>query len=504
MNKKILLQAQAVSKRYDAVQALFEANLEVYAGEVHALIGSNGAGKSTLIKILTGAVMPDTGDVLLHGKQIPHGDPKAALDAGIACIYQESNLVPNLSVMDNILLGRQPTRRMGVLDRRTQRARVVDLLKKHDLNLDPDAAVQSLSTVQQKEVEIAKALSLNAKVILMDEPTAWLSQVEVEKLFRSIRKLIADGAGVLYISHVLDEIFTIADRVTVIRDGKVVLSTPIHKTAKSALVQAMLGRQLSSDVNSLRREKAEKHGGPVAIECRHLSRAGLFQDINLKIHRGEIVCITGLIGAKRTELVRTLFGAEPPDSGEVLIDNQRVYIRRPLDAIHHGVGLIPEDRRRDGLLMNLSINHNLVMGFLPLVTRLGLLAPDLVKQMGQRQVDRLGIVPPRLEIPTRHLSGGNQQKVLIGRWLAGNTGILILDEPTVGVDVGAKADIYKLLHDLADAGAAILIVSSDMEEVMTVADRVLVMANGSLIASFEKGEITQEQILNAASGDVVK
>lgn len=504
MNKTILLQAREVSKSYDAVQALFQANVEVYAGEVHALIGSNGAGKSTLIKILTGALMPDTGDVLLNGKQVPHGDPKAALDAGIACIYQESNLVPNLSVMDNILLGRQSTRRLGVLDRRAQRSRVLDLLKKHDLNLDPDVAVQSLSTVQQKEVEIAKALSLNSKVVLMDEPTAWLSQVEVEKLFRSIRKLTADGAGVLYISHVLDEIFTVADRVTVIRDGKVVLSTSIAETTKSALVQAMLGRQLSSEVSTLQQEKAAKQLRSVAIECRHLSRAGLFQDINLKVHRGEIVCITGLIGAKRTELVRALFGAEPPDSGEVLIDHQPVHIRRPLDAIQRGVGLIPEDRRRDGLLMNLSINHNLVLGFLPLVTRLGLLAPDLFKQLGQQQVDRLGILPPRLDLPTRQLSGGNQQKVLIGRWLAGNTGILILDEPTVGVDVGAKADIYKLLHDLAEAGTAILIVSSDMEEVMTVADRILVMASGSLIATFEKGEITQEQILNAASGDVVK
>lgn len=504
MNKTPLLQARGVSKRYDAVQALDEVNIEIYAGEVHALIGSNGAGKSTLIKILTGAVVPDTGQVLLNGKQIPHGDPKAALDAGIACIYQESNLVPNLSVMDNILLGRQPTRGMGVLDRKAQRTAVVELLQKHDLHLDPNAVVQSLSTVQQKEVEIAKALSINSKIVLMDEPTAWLSQIEVEKLFRSIRKLTADGAGVLYISHVLDEIFSIADRVTVIRDGKVVLSTPIGETSKSALVQTMLGRQLSSKVSALQQEHAEKTLGHVAIECRDLSRAGYFQDINLQVHRGEIVCITGLIGAKRTELVRTLFGAEPPDSGEVLIDNRPAHIRRPLDAIHHGIGLIPEDRRRDGLLMNLSMNHNLVLSFLPMVTRLGLLAPDLFKRMGQRQVERLGIVPPRLEVPTRHLSGGNQQKVLIGRWLAGNTNILVLDEPTVGVDVGAKADIYKLLHDLAEDGAAILLVSSDMEEVMTVADRILVMANGRLIASMKKGEVTQEQILNAASGELMQ
>jgi ABC-type sugar transport system ATPase subunit len=504
MKEKILLQARGVSKRYYSVQALSEASIEIHAGEVHALLGSNGAGKSTLIKILTGAIEADTGEVLLNGNHIPAGDTHAAIDAGIACIYQESNLVPALSVMDNILLGRQPASRWGILDRREQRSIVVDLLKKHDLNLDPDALVQSLSTVQQKEVEIAKALSLNAKVMLMDEPTAWLSQVEVEKLFHSIRNLTRQGVGVLYISHVLDEIFTIADRATVIRDGRVLFTSRIRDTTKSALVLTMLGREFSSEVRALSEHTAKRQTETIALECRHLSRTGIFQDVNLQVYRGEIVCITGLIGSKRTELVRTLFGAEPADSGEVLVDGRPVDIRRPLDAIQSGLGLIPEDRHRDGLLMNLSINHNLVMASLPSVTRLGLILLDLFKQLGQQQMNNLGIVPARLDLPVRNLSGGNQQKVLIGRWLAGKTKIMILDEPTVGVDVGAKADIYRLLQTLADEGTAILIVSSDIEEVMTVADRILVMSRGKVVASFQKGNVTQEQILHAAGDEVLE
>jgi ABC-type sugar transport system ATPase subunit len=305
--------------------------------------------------------------------------------------------------------------------------------------------------------------------------------------------------GILYISHVLDEIFSVADRVTVLRDGKILLSTEIKNTNKNTLVQAMLGRQLSDETKEMEGSVTSKALGEVALECRGLSRAGFFQDVSFQVHHGEIVCITGLIGAKRTELLRTIFGAEPPDSGEVLINNQVVDIHRPLDAIKKGIGLVPEDRRRDGLLMNLSVNSNLVLANLPKVTRFGLLIRELFKQLGQEQIDRIGIVPPRLEIPARNLSGGNQQKLLIGRWLVSSTGILILDEPTVGVDVGAKAEIYKILYNLASEGTAILIVSSDMEEVMTFSERILVMAHGNLVANFTKGEVNQEQILTAAA-----
>ncbi|MCL4296368.1 MAG: sugar ABC transporter ATP-binding protein [Anaerolineae bacterium] len=502
MAGEILLQGYDLSKRYAAIQALAQADIEIQAGEVHALLGSNGAGKSTLVKILTGAIVPDTGEVRLNNQLLPTGDTKAALDAGLACIYQEANLVPALSVLDNIVLGRHPTKKWGLLDRRTQREVVTRLLAQHNLQFDLDTPVQALSTVQQKEVEIAKALSLNARVILMDEPTAWLSRVEVEKLFRSIRHLTAQGVGVLYISHVLDEVFEIANRVTVLRDGKVHLSTPISGLTKAQLVQAMLGRQLSAETDQMqhRRETLE---GEVALECRGLSKAGLFENINLKVYRGEIVCITGLIGAKRSELVQTLFGARNPDAGEILIHGQPVKLSRPKDAIERGIGLVPEDRRAEGLLMSLSMGHNLGMAYLSQVTRLGMISAGGLRAMGRQQVERLGIVPPHLHLPVRNLSGGNQQKVLVGRWLAGKAGIIILDEPTVGVDVGAKADIYQLLRELAAAKAAILMVSSDMEEVMTIAARILVMAQGRLVGSYRRGKVTQAEILEAAGGEMV-
>ena len=500
MSDTILLSARGLSKYYGAHHALDGADFDLNVGEVHALVGSNGAGKSTLVKILTGAVVPNAGELLLAGRPVAAGDPKAALDAGIACIYQEANLVPALSVLDNIVLGRHPITRLGLLDRPAQRELVGALLAKHDLRLDLDAPVQTLPTVQQKEVEIARALSLNARVILMDEPTAWLAHAEVEKLFQTIRQLRAQGVAVLYISHILDEIFAISDRVTVIRDGKVRLTTSIADTSKAALVEAMLGRELAIKASASHREPPKT--GAVAIECRGLSKAGLFQDMTLQVRQGEIVCITGLVGAKRSEFVRALFGAEPADQGEILIDGRRVDLRHPAAAIRRGIGFVPEDRRRDGLFMGLPIGVNLMLAYLPLVTRAGLLVRRRARALGRRQIENLGIVPARLDLPARALSGGNQQKVLLGRWLAGGARILILDEPTVGVDVGAKADIYQLLRRLASAGAAILIVSSDMEEVLTVADRVVVMAQGRISRTFASGEATQDAILSAASGEV--
>jgi ABC-type sugar transport system ATPase subunit len=502
MEDAVLLSARGLVKHYFAVQALTDANVDILRGEVHALIGSNGAGKSTLVKILTGAISADAGDITINGRRVPPGDPKASLDLGIACIYQESNLVPALSVMDNIVLGRHPAGRLGWLDRKTQRAAVADLLAKHELHLNLDAPVQALTTVQQKQVEIAKALSSNAQVILMDEPTAWLSQVEVENLFRSIRNLKRQGVSLLYISHVLDEIFRVADRVTVVRDGRIVSTTPISQTTKTGLTQAMLGRELSAET-SQQQLRGATASGAVALACRGLGKAGLFRDISFEVRRGEIVCITGLVGAKRSEVVRALFGANPADEGEICINGQPVELGRPVDAIQHGIGLVPEDRRRDGLLMSLSMGNNLALSYLSLVTRMGLISQKLLRALGQKQIARMSIVPPRLDLPVRNLSGGNQQKVLMGRWLAGPTQILILDEPTVGIDVGAKADIYQLLRQLAANGAAVLIVSSDMEEVMTVSDRILVMAQGRLVGSFLRDQVTQQQILQTASGEAV-
>lgn len=494
----ILLKARGLSKRYGPVQALDNADIDLYAGQVHALIGSNGAGKSTLVKMLTGAVTPDSGELLIDDKLVS-GDTSAMLRAGVACIYQDSQLVPALSVLDNIMLGRQPVNRFGFLDRKSQREMVTTLLAKHNLQLDLDSPVSALPPVQQKEVEIAKALSLNARIILMDEPTAALSHAEVEKLFSSIRRLQEQGVAILYISHMLDEIFTIANQVTVIRDGKVRLSSPIAEVSKKSLIETMLGQELTAET----RTSHEQTTAPaeVALECRGLGKAGLFENINLTVHSGEIVCLTGLVGAKRSELVRAIFGVEPADQGQIYIYGKAVQMRHPLDAIKLGMGFVPEDRRRDGLFMSLSVGLNIVMAHLSSVTHMGLLSQHMIREVGNAQIADLSIAPARLEAVPRALSGGNQQKVLLGRWLTGNTRIIILDEPTVGIDVGTKANIYSLLRKLTATNKAVLIVSSDIEEVLTVADRVVVMAQGRITANFDRSQVSQELILRAASGE---
>jgi ABC-type sugar transport system ATPase subunit len=495
-----VLQATGLSKRYGAVQALSEAGLSMRAGEVHALLGTNGAGKSTFVKILTGAVTPDAGEVLIDGVRLPGGDPRTALAAGIACIYQESNLVPALSVLDNVMLGAQPVHRFGVLDRNTQRRQVSELLAHHKIDLDLDVPVQGLATVQQKQVEIAKALARNAKVILMDEPTAWLSQVEVQALFGSIRELTKRGICVLYISHVLDEIFSIADDLTVIRDGTVMLTSKVSQMTAGSLAQTMLGRELLEET-AVQRKAHHLDAAPIALECRHLSQPGAFDDVNLSVRKGEIVCLTGLIGAGRSELFMALFGAGPLASGEIVIHGKTWRIRRPSDAIAAHLGFVPEDRRKDGLMMGHSIRDNVVAAHLDQVSHAGLLSMRRARALATDVVRVLGIVPRQIDLLVRKLSGGNQQKVLMGRWLAGNTDILLLDEPTVGIDVGAKAEIYQRLRALADAGAAVLVISSDMEEALTLPDRILVMAAGRLVAEFRKEDANQESVLAAASGD---
>jgi ABC-type sugar transport system ATPase subunit len=505
-NKIPVLSARSLSKQYGPFLALDRADLDLWSGQVHALVGSNGAGKSTLVKILTGALTPDSGDLLINGKRT-HGDTKTMLDAGVACIYQEAQLVPALSVLDNILLGRQPINRFGLLKRKAQRENVAALLSKYDLRLDLDNLVQTLTPVQQKEVEIVKALSLNAQIILMDEPTASLSHAEVTKLFETIQRLREQGVAILYISHILDEIFTIADQVTVIRDGKVRLTLPVSEISKKTLIDTMLGQELTHELTTesrAARQQSRSTEPEVALECRGFSKNGLFENINLKLYSGEVLCLTGLVGAKRSELVRAIFGAEPADRGELFVYGKPVEVKHPIDAIRLKIGFVPEDRRRDGLFMGLSMALNIIMAHLSSVSRMGLMFQSAIRAVGGEQLLSLNIVPPRLDITPRALSGGNQQKVLLGRWLTGDTRIIILDEPTVGIDVGTKAAIYALLRKLAASNKAILMVSSDMEEVLTVADRVVVMAQGRITATLDHEQISQERILKAASGEQVE
>ncbi|MEO8243117.1 MAG: sugar ABC transporter ATP-binding protein [bacterium] len=497
-----LLQALGVSKSFGAVQALKPCDFRLHTGEVRALIGSNGAGKSTLIKILTGALTPSSGEVRLEDVPLPPGRPDQIIRRGVACIYQHSNLAPALSVMDNIYLGRQPTRRFGLLDRKRQRRQVVALLQTYGISLDPDAIVGTLPTVKQKEVEIAKALALDAKVLLMDEPTGWLAATEVRKLHDTIRLLKAKGVGIVYISHMLDEIFAVCDTMTIMRDGQIIAETAVANTNRVEVIEKMVGETLARESQAAaNHDRRAAAAGEVRLSVRSLGRRGVFHDITLDLHAGEILCLTGLIGSKRTELVHALFGSGPRHSGTVLLDGKAVRFRGPSDATAAGIGLVPEDRHRDGLMLGMPIRDNLVLSILKRFVRLGRLDRAAITRTAQASLSALNVQPPDLDRLVRQLSGGNQQKVLVGKWLNLGPKVIILDEPTVGVDVGAKAEIYGILRRERDRGAAILVVSSDLEEVMTLADRIGIMVAGRLAALRPATEMTMKDVVSAIGAE---
>jgi ABC-type sugar transport system ATPase subunit len=398
-------------------------------------------------------------------------------------------------VLDNIYLGRQPTRFGGLLDRKRQRRDAQKLLERHGIQLDLDAPVQSLSTVMQKEVEILKALALDARVLLMDEPTAWLSAREVHKLHATIRSLRASGVAIIYISHILDELFAVCDTATVLRDGRAVAECRISDISRQELVEHMIGRALGAETPGTRQARHVAPGRPVRLRCAGLSRRGAFQDIHLDLHAGEILCVTGLIGAKRTELLRAIFGSEPFDAGTLQIDGSPVRFRSPREAVAAGIALVPEDRHREGLMLDLSVADNLIMATLKRYRSGLLLARGRVQQAAARLVQSLGVRTASADAPVRSLSGGNQQKVLLGKWLDLGPRVLLLDEPTVGVDVAAKADIYALLRAERERGTGILVVSSDLEEVMTLADRIAVMALGRLVRVHDAATTTRELVM---------
>lgn len=492
----ILLEAEGLTKTYGPLVALSNGALTLRNGEVRSLVGANGAGKSTLIKILTGAIVPDKGKVVIEGEPVPLGNPLRMLQMGIACIYQHSNLVPHLSVLDNIFLGRQPTKRFGLLDRKQQRRDAETLLEHFYLNLDLDEVVQDLPPVKQKEVEIAKALSLNTKILLMDEPTAWLSHSEVDKLFQAIQNLKENGVGIVYISHVLDELYTVCDTVTILRDGKVVTDCGIHDISRQELLRKFIGETLAKDATDHSGHTIIPKGtGEVKLACKNLTKKGVFEDISFEVYKGEIFCITGLIGAKRTELIHTIFGSDSFDQGDLLVDGQSFRPESPIDAIKHKIGFVPEDRHRDGLMMQMSVENNLIMPSLDQVKHLGFLRRNKIVELVMKLIKGLSIVPADPKKEVSKLSGGNQQKVLIGKWLGTAPNILILDEPTVGVDVGAKSEIYGIIRKFRDSGTAILVVSSDMEEVMTISDRIMVMCSGQVQGIYHADQVTQRQIV---------
>ena len=494
-----VLALRGVSKSFGAVRALHEVSLSLFAGEAHALAGENGAGKSTLIKILAAVHRPDAGEVLLDGRPVAFHGPGDARDAGIAVIYQEPTLFPDLSIAENIFMGRQPLKSLGRIDRTAIHAATAALIRRLGVDLDPDQPARGLSIADQQIVEIAKALSFDARVLIMDEPTAALTGTEVARLFSVVSAVRAEGAAVLFISHRLEEIFSLCQRVTTLRDGRWISTDPVAELTEDDLVRLMVGR----DLGELYAKEDGRPPGEVALSVRRLTREGVFADISFEVRRGEIVALAGLVGAGRSEVARAVFGVDRADAGEVHVNGAALVPLSPTAAMAAGIALVPEDRRQQGLVMEASIERNIGitgLGRLGRLGRGGLVRRALERSRAADWAVRLRLKYGRLSDPVSVLSGGNQQKVVLAKWLATEPAVLIVDEPTRGIDVGTKAEVHRLLSALAGQGLAVLMISSDLPEVLGMADRVLVMHEGRLVAEIPGAQASEEAVMAAATG----
>jgi ribose transport system ATP-binding protein len=494
-----VLSMRGIGKRFPGVVALDDVDFDVRAGEVHALMGANGAGKSTLIKILAGAYTPDAGDIAIEGRVVAIPDPHVAQQLGISPVHQELNLALPLSVAENIFLGRQPQRRTGLIDNARMHKDAAALLDELGVHIEPTAAVEHLSLAHRQMVSIARAVSADARIVILDEPTAPLSEHEASILFDIIRRLRDRGLGIVYISHRLEEVFELADRVTVLRDGRLVGTAPVGEVTLARLIAMMVGRELDALSPAERAGSTPAHAA--ALQVRGLSRRGVLRDCSLMVRRGEIVGLFGLVGAGRTELARAIFGADPIDSGDIWVDGQRRQIRSPRDAIKCGIGLAPEDRKFEGLLTDASVRRNIALAALPRLALRGLVRGGEERRLAERFVQRLAIKTPSVEQPVKFLSGGNQQRVVVAKWLATNPRLLILDEPTKGIDVHAKTEIHSLIVELASQGVGVLLISSELPEVMAMSDRIVVMHRGRMMGSFGRGESDREGLMRAATGE---
>lgn len=491
-----LLEMRGISKSFPGVRALQEVDFDLRCGEVHVLLGENGAGKSTLMKILSGAYRADAGEVRLDGHVVKLDPPVAALRLGINTIYQECSLVPHLPVYANVFLGRERCLGGGILERRAMREATRDILRELGIALDPEARISRLSIAQQQMVEIARALAFTARIIVMDEPTSALTQTEIRKLFGLIRTVRERGVGIVYISHRMEEIMEVGDRVTVLRDGRLVASSPVREVTIPQLIRWMADRELAEHF-----PRRPVPPGEPALEVENLGTADKLAGINFVLRRGEILGVAGLMGSGRSTLARALFGQVRVRSGSVRVHGCLARIRSPAVAVGHRLGYLPEDRKEMGLVLPLSVRQNIALANPEESYPWGWRHAQRERQMAQTQVEQLRIRTPHLGQPVVHLSGGNQQKVVLGKWLAREADVLIFDEPTRGIDVAAKVDIYELMNGLTERGAAILMISSDLPEILGMSDRVLVIRNGRVTAEFRRGAVDQETVLRAALGE---
>lgn len=489
----VFLELSHITKYYPGVKALNDVSVELKKGAVHALVGENGAGKSTLIKILAGAVEPNGGEIILNGKHYEKMTPQSAKELGVEVIYQEFNLMPSLSVAENIFCGSY----MGngvIISRKKMEQEAEKILRDMGLFISPGVLVKNLSVAYMQVVEIAKAISRNAEILVMDEPTAPLTNAEVEILFQVIGRLKEKGVTIIYISHRLNEIFQIADRITVLRDGNKIATHNTVDVSRKQLIYEMVGREITETYPT-----RNNSVGETILQLKNVTGNGV-RNISFEVHKGEILGLAGLVGAGRTETIRMLFGADPKVSGQFLLNGKEISPKSPKEAVEHGILLIPEDRKRQGVILNLPIYMNITLPILPKISKFTVINKKLEKKMVDQQQAALRIKTPTLQQLVKNLSGGNQQKVVLAKWLVCQGQVLIFDEPTRGIDVGAKQEIYGLMNELCEQGMAIIMISSEMEEVIGMSDRIVVLSEGIQTAVLDRADFNQETILHHASG----
>ncbi|MCC8026969.1 MAG: sugar ABC transporter ATP-binding protein [Clostridium sp.] len=494
--EEVILEMQHISKQFPGVLALDDCRFSLKKGEVHGLIGENGAGKSTLMKILCGVYQKDNGRVLLRGKEVSFGNTKQAMEQGICMIHQELNLMPHLLVYQNIFIGRETNGRGGFIARDRERIQETrELLKRLKLDLNPLAQVAGLTVAQQQMVEIVKAISYKSRILIMDEPTAALTEKEIDALFQIIQDLKSQGISVIYISHRMNELKQICDRITIMRDGKYIDCANMKDISVDEIISKMVGRTISGNIQNM---EAPKHT-PVLLKVENLTGAR-FRDVSFELRKGEILGVAGLMGAGRTEVARAVFGADPIKSGKIFLEGKEIKIRSTVDAVKHGIGYLSEDRKKFGLILQESVTDNTVLpNYHKLTGALGIVNRRQCRKETERYVDMLEIKTPGVSQIVKNLSGGNQQKVVIAKWLLRDCQILIFDEPTRGIDVGAKSEIYRLLKELSDQGKSILVISSELEEVLRISDRIVTMCEGRVTGVVNTNEASQEILMNYAT-----